>query len=81
MLAVSGHQISNAVGMWCHYGSWSDEPGYHQVMPNTEHIEMALRHHVQFWRNTQAWSKEFPEELARFGRAHYGRLAQHQREG
>lgn len=71
---VSGYQISNATGMWCHYGSWSDEPGYHSDVPITEHIEMALRNHVRIWRNTQSWSK-FPEELARFDREYYGQLA------
>lgn len=72
---VSGYQISNTVGMWCHYGSWSDEPGYHHIVPKTEHIEMALRHHVRIWRQTQAWSK-LPEDLARFDREYYGRLSQ-----
>ncbi len=72
---VSQYQISNTVGMWCYYGSWSDEPGYHHIVPRTEHIEMALRNHVRLWRKTQAWSK-FPEELARFDREYYGRLAQ-----
>ncbi|RLF37702.1 MAG: hypothetical protein DRN21_06085 [Thermoplasmata archaeon] len=61
--------------MWCHYGSWSDEPGYHHIVPKTEHIEMALRNNVRLYRKTQRWSK-FPEELARFDREYYGRLAQ-----
>ena len=75
---VSQYQISNSVGMWCHYGSWSDEPGYHQIVPKTEHIEMALRNNVRLWRQTQAWSR-FPEELARFDREYYGRLARARR--
>jgi len=70
---VSGHQISNAVGLWCHYGSWSDEPGYHAIVPTTQHIECALRNRVRIWRQTQSWSR-FPEELARFDRKYYGRL-------
>ena len=71
---VSGHQISNSVGMWCYYGSWSDEPGYHHDVPSAEHIEMALKNRVRLWRQAQMWSK-FPEELARFDREYYGGLA------
>ena len=70
---VSQYQISNSVGTWCHYGSWGDEPGYHQIVPKTEHIEMALRNNVRLWWQTQAWSR-FPEELARFDREYYGHL-------
>ncbi|MBU7004019.1 MAG: hypothetical protein HXS50_00535 [Theionarchaea archaeon] len=72
---VSGHQISNAVGLWCHYGSWSDEPGYHSIVPTTRHIESALQNHVRLWRQTQSWSR-YPDELARFDREYYGRLEQ-----
>jgi hypothetical protein len=71
---VSAYQISNSVGMWCYYGSWSDEPGYHDIVPKTEHIEMALRNHVRLWRFAQAWSKQPPEDLARFDREYYGGL-------
>ena len=71
---VSGYQTSNTVGVWCHYGSWSDEPGYHYDVPSTEHIEMALRNHVRLWRQTEVYSK-FPQELARFDREYYGGLA------
>jgi len=71
--SVGQHQISNSVGVWCHYGSWSDEPGYHNVVPKREHVEMALRNNVRFWRQTQAWSK-FRRELARFDRQYYGAL-------
>jgi hypothetical protein len=78
---VSGHQISNAVGMWCHYGSWSNEPGYHAVVPTTEHIHQALDRHVRIWRNTLSWSRKAPEELARFDREYYGRLAAMQTAG
>ncbi len=77
---VSGHQISNAVGLWCHYGSWSDEPGYHTIVPTTQHIKSALRNHARIWRQTQAWSK-FPDELARFDREYYGGLARLREEG
>jgi len=76
---VSQYQISNSVGMWCHYGSWSDEPGYHQVVPSTEDIEIAIRSHVRIWRQTQAWSK-FPASLAQFDQEYYSRLQkQHER--
>ena len=71
---VSQYQVSNTVGMWCHYGSWSDEPGYHHIVPKTEHIEMALRNHVRFWRQGRIWSK-FPDELARFDREYYREVA------
>jgi hypothetical protein len=70
---VSQDQISNSVGVWCYYGSWSDEPGYHNVVPKKEHVEMALRNKVRLWRQTLAWSK-FPRQLARFDREYYGRL-------
>jgi len=52
---------------------WSDEPGYHHIVPKTEHIEMALRNHARLWRQGHIWSK-FPEELARFDREYYGGL-------
>ncbi len=73
---VSGHQISNSVGVWCYYGSWSDEPGYHDIVPKTEHVEMALRNHVRFNRRlTPSPTNYPPAELARFDREYYGRLA------
>jgi len=73
---ISQHQISNSVGMWCHYGSWSDEPGYHSVVPSPGHVEMALRNHARFWRTARGWlAKSAPEELARFDAQYYGELA------
>ena len=72
--AVSGHQISNTVGMWCHYGSMG-ESGYHFVVPPTADIEAALRNHVRIWRQTRMWQR-FPEELKRFAREYYGGLAE-----
>ena len=88
---VRQHQISNSVGMWCYYGSCSDEPGYgawidkepvYQFnVPTSEHIEMALSKHIRFWRTEGeglvgggGWHS-FPEELTRFDREYYGRLA------
>jgi len=70
---VSGYQIHNAVGLWCYYGSMG-LPGYHNVVPTSDDIEAALRNHVRIWRTVQAWSK-MPEELERFDREYYGKLA------
>lgn len=64
--AVSGRQISNAVGMWCHYGSMGKE-GYHFVVPTTEDIQAARQNGVRIWRQTRMW-RRYPEELARFDR-------------
>ena len=35
---TSQYQISNAVGMWCYYGS-TGKDGYHMVVPTAEHVE------------------------------------------
>ena len=70
---VSGHQISNTVGMWCHYGS-TGLSGYHFIVPSTADIEAALRNHVRLWRQSRMW-RRFPDELARFDREYYGGLA------
>ena len=73
---VSGHQISNAVGMWCYYGSWSDLPGYHFTVPTKEHIQLALENHVRLWRTAAWWLRESTaEDVARFDREYYGALA------
>ena len=72
--SVSGHQISNSVGMWCYYGSMG-LPGYHNIVPTSEDIKKALENRVRFWRTAQAWSK-MPDELARFDEEYYGALAQ-----
>lgn len=76
---VSGHQISNSVGMWCHYGSMG-ESGYHFIVPSSEHIQAALRNHVRLWRQSRMW-KKYPEELARFDREYYGALDHNSRAG
>jgi len=70
---VSGHQVSNTVGMWCHYGS-TGLSGYHFVVPGTADIEAALRNRVRLWRQSRMW-RRFPLELARFDREYYGGLA------
>jgi hypothetical protein len=49
-------------------------PGYHNVVPTSQDIDAALRNHVRIWRTAQAWSK-MPEELERFDREYYGKLA------
>ncbi len=69
---VSGHQISNSVGMWCYYGS-TDASGYKFVVPTSAHIEAALRNHVRLWQQSRMWAG-FPEELSRFQREYYGAL-------
>jgi hypothetical protein len=71
--AVSGNQISNTVGMWCHYGSMGED-GYHFVVPTTADIDAALRNNVRIWRQTRQW-RGFPDELARFDREYYDGLA------
>ena len=70
---VSGHQISNAVGTWCHYGSMG-LGGYHFVVPSSADIDAALRNHVCLWRQSRMWRRS-PEELARFDQEYYGGLA------
>jgi len=70
--AVSGHQISNSVGVWCHYGS-TGQSGYQFVVPPTDDIEAALRNHVQLWRQSRMWARN-PQELARFDREYYPAL-------
>jgi len=70
---VSGYQVSNAVGLWCYYGSMG-LPGYHNVVPTSDDIRVALENYVCIWRTAQAWSK-MPEELARFDREYYSSVA------
>ena len=70
--AVSGHQISNSVGMWCHYGSMGED-GYHFVVPSSADIAAAHRNRVYLWRQTRQW-RGFAEELERFDREYYGGL-------
>ncbi len=69
---ISGHQISNSVGMWCYYGS-TGASGYQFVVPTSTHIEAALQNDVRLWRQSRMWSR-FPDELARFDREYYGAL-------
>jgi len=71
--SVSGHQISNSVGMWCYYGS-TGASGYQFVVPTSAHIEAALRNHARLWRQSRMW-RQFPDELARFDREYYEALA------
>ncbi|MBI2439791.1 MAG: hypothetical protein HYV35_00280 [Lentisphaerae bacterium] len=71
--SVGQYQISNAVGLWCYYGSMG-LPGYHSNVPTSEHIAAALRNHARIWRQGAGWSSH-PEELARFDREYYGKLS------
>ena len=64
--AVSGRNISNAVGMWCHYGS-SGRLLPADRAPSARHIDAALRHGVRLWRRS-IWGAG----LAEFDRRYYG---------
>lgn len=79
--SVSQHQISNSVGLWCHYGSMG-LPGYHTVVPKAEDIQAALISHARIWRTAQSWSKSNPpEELQRFDREYYSSLTNMKEKG
>lgn len=72
--SVGQYQISNAVGLWCYYGSMG-KPGYRMDVPTSEHIEAALRNRARIWRQGKGWSAH-PDALARFDREYFGKLAQ-----
>lgn len=79
--SVSQYQISNSVGLWCHYGSMG-LPGYHAVVPKADDIKAALISHARIWRTAQSWSKgNQPEELERFDREYYSSLISMKEEG
>ncbi len=72
--AVSGRNLSNAAGHWCHYGSAGrllprDAP------PPGDDISAALDHGVRLWRRGQAWAAG-GHDLSRFDDAYYPRLAE-----
>lgn len=50
--AVSGWNLSQAVGVWCHYGSsgWPIDR-----VPKRSHVQSALAEHVRIWRRSH-WS-------------------------
>ena len=67
---VSGWNSSNAVGVWCHYGS-TGQSGYVSLVPPPEHIAAALRQHVRIWRRSGWSAGGRPED---FDQAYYPAL-------
>ncbi|MEQ8762872.1 MAG: hypothetical protein RL885_03025 [Planctomycetota bacterium] len=69
--AVRGFGRSNAVSVWCHYGSWGGPIPWDRVPPQSD-IEAALSHHVRLWRRSfwrgraakAAFDSVYFEELA-----------------
>jgi hypothetical protein len=81
---VSGHNISNAVGYWCYYGS-NRQQGYDtrtpksgeyfDTVPTTELIDAAIRNRVFIWREGQQWSQDVSKAaLAQFDKDYYGKV-------
>lgn len=81
---ASGHNISNAVGYWCYYGS-NRQQGYDtntpksgeyfDTVPTTGLIDTALRNGVFIWREGQQWSQaESKAALAQFDKDYYGKV-------
>ena len=52
--AVSGRNISNAVGVWCHYGS-AGRPVLRERMPGADDVCAAQAAGATVWRRSQAW--------------------------
>jgi len=52
--AVSGRNISNAVGVWCHYGS-AGRPVLRERMPGGDDVRAARAAGATVWRRSQAW--------------------------
>ena len=67
--AVSGRNVSNAVGVWCHYGS-SGRLVPADRAPPADDIEAAVRNGVRLWRRS-AWGKG----LGEFDRLHQQAVA------
>lgn len=65
--AVSGRNVSSAVGMWCHYGS-SGRLVPRDRAPSAQHVDAALRHGVRLWRRS-VWGAA---ALAEFDERYYG---------
>jgi len=72
--AVSGRNVSNAVGHWCHYGS-SGSPVPRDAPPAQCDITAALGHGVRLWRRGQAWTAN-GHDLTRFDDMYYPRLSE-----
>jgi hypothetical protein len=65
--AVSGRNVSNAVGVWCHYGS-SGRLVPADRAPPARHVDAALANGVRIWRRS-VWGSG----LAEFDRRYFGR--------
>ncbi len=68
--AVSGWNLSQAVGIWCHYGSstWPLDR-----VPKPSHVQAALTEHVRIWRRSH-WSAG-GQELSDFDRQYESGLS------
>ena len=66
--AVSGRNISNTVGVWCHYGSSGRVLPVDRA-PSARHIDAAVRSGVRLWRRS-VWGGG----LADFDRRYYPAL-------
>jgi hypothetical protein len=64
--AVSGRNVSNAAGMWCHYGSAGRLLPVERAPP-ARHVAAAVGHGVRLWRRS-VWGAQ---ALAEFDRAYY----------
>jgi hypothetical protein len=65
--AVSGRNTSNAVGVWCHYGS-AGRPVVVERAPSAAHVDAALRNGARLWRRS-VWGAD---ALAEFDTRYYG---------
>ena len=77
---LSGHNISNAVGYWCYYGS-TGKKGYVKDDPTAEHIAAALRNEVRIPRTEIGFEVIWEPgsgHLDFFDREYYRRLARRQ---
>ncbi len=64
--AVSGRGVSNAVGVWCHYGS-SGRPVLVERAPSARHVDAALAAGARLWRRS-VWGAD---ALAKFDERYY----------
>ena len=62
--AVSGRHLSNAVGVWCHYGS-AGRPVLRERMPSADDVRAARAAGASVWRRSQAW-REVGDDPAQF---------------
>ncbi len=71
---VSGYNISNAVGLWCYYGS-TGAAGYVHKVPASADIDAALKNHVRLWRTKVAWETLGRGDVDAFDKEYYTKLA------